>query len=78
MVYTLLNFSSLSLSLDTLGVSVQTARGFLLEEFWSVDGSLRLSAVQEVLSPIKVGTRGSLVILHNAVRSEKVVQHVSR
>ena len=65
-----------SLILNFLGVSVQTARSLFEVEFGSVDFLRGFASVEEVLSPVHVGTRGGLIVVENAVGCENVVDHV--
>ena len=73
-----LEIASLSFLFDFLSVSMKTAGSFFEIELGSVNFLVSLPLVQKVLRPVHIDSRSSLVVLHNAIRSEEVVDHVRR
>ena len=63
-------------SRNTLGVLVEGTTLFLDQELGAVRLSLGTGAIHEVLGPVKVGTGGCFVVLHDTTWGEAVVQHV--
>ena len=51
-------------------IHVEGGLGLAVVELWAPDLSLGLESVHEVLRPVHVVARGSLVILHNAIGGE--------
>ena len=73
-----LKFSGLSFGFDTLCVFVETAGGFLVIELGPINRCLAFGFVHEILSPIQICARRCFVVLHDSVRSKKVIHHVNR
>ena len=71
-----LEIASLSFLFDFLSVSMKTAGSFFEIELGSVNFLVSLPLVQEVLRPVHIDSRSGLVVLHNTIGSEEVVDHV--